>query len=158
MSGQDQDELLILGDDEDDAEVDSDGPGLLVQVRNHLVTVEAVGGTFRVAASMRTDFGSVVVPFVTHTHESLHDATMEVRRIVASWATRFEPQPMDADVDLHPAIVGRAEDGSTITVLYFGEDRWIGLDSLMPDEIFADWTSFEAALEEVIDVAFVPIP
>lgn len=158
MSGQERDKLLTVGDDDDDAAVDTEGPGLLVQVRNQLVTVEAAGGTFRVAASMRTDFGSVVVPFATHTHDSLLDATMEVRRIVASWATQFEPQRMDADVDLHPAIVGRADDGSTITVLYFGEDRWIGLDSLMPDEIFADWTSFEAALEEVIDVAFVPIP
>lgn len=153
MSGHDQNELLAV----DDEPATAEGPGLLVQVRNHLVTVEAIGETYQVAASMRTDFGSTVVPFVTHTHDTLQDATMEVRRIVATWATRFEPQPMDADVDLHPAIVGRAEDGSTITVLYFGEDRWIGLDSLMPDEIFADWTSFEAALEEVIDVAFVPI-
>lgn len=148
-------------DDTDDVEREAaddavDVPSVTVQTDSRVATLAAAGAGWRVRVAMKSRVAGPVIDIFSAEFDELDAAVDRLRHLTESWGATFVPQELTESHPVSPAIVGRGDDGESLTVVYFGEDRWIGFDSLDPDGVYADWTSYGAALDEVIDVVCDP--
>lgn len=129
---------------------------LILQTPTKLATLAKDEDAYVVSSSMRTGLGGTIVEIWGHRFDDLDEAHQRFNDLAHSMAPTLPVQSTSEGSGVLPAAIGLTADGDTVTIVCFGEDRWIGFDSLDPDGIYAEWTSVSAALSELFDLVFNP--